>query len=231
MQMSTINQRHPMMIESSKAAADLTQEEWEEILAITHAAFAEHKENGLNMVPCDTTLENHKAFLYRCQLFIIRENGRIIAYKAGRIDKAGNQNFFQVQIACVLPENKGKGLGKKVHQLLEEYARTSGCAYLVTNTSCKATRSYAFHQSMGFKNWYYCHFEGKNYISIVLRKDLQNGLPGRWKPLIRSWLSTHLKFHHDGSMTHLYRLYKKLHDRSRNTTKQQSEDSQHSSIK
>ena len=110
------------LIESHCASSELSEEEWKEILAVTHAAFAEHAQRGINMRPCSITLEQHKLFLQECQVFQIRENNRILAYKAGRLVKNGQLCYFQVQLICVLPSCKGKGLGKKVHALLERWA-------------------------------------------------------------------------------------------------------------
>ena len=200
------------LVESCCSSADLSAEDWEEILTVTHAAFAEHAQKGINMAPCTNTMEQHKLFLNNCQIFLIREDKTLVAYKAGRVEKNGEQCYFQVQLTCVLPSYKGKGLGKKVHALLEQWAIEHNCQYLQTDTSCKAKSSLAYHHAIGFRNWYFCHFNKRNYNSIVLRKDLLSKYSesNRRFVLLLSWISLHAKFRSNGAPTLLYRLFKHL---------------------
>lgn len=186
----------------SVSADQLTADEWQEILDITHAAFSEHRERGLHMKPCNVTLEEHQAFLEDCQVFQIKENNKLIAYKAGKIQTSGNHKFFQVRLTCVSPVHKGKGLGKKVHIMLEDWALAQGCVYLRTDTSCKAKSSYAYHHACGFEDWYFTHWRTTNYYSIVLRKELPAGKRmarrERYKSLFLSYITTHLFYDENG---------------------------------
>lgn len=202
------------LVESCCSSADLSAEDWEEILTVTHAAFAEHAQKGINMAPCTNTMEQHKLFLNNCQIFLIREDKKIIAYNAGRVERNGQHSYFQVRLTCVLPNYKGKGLGKKVHALLEKWAIEHNCQYLQTDTSCKAKSSLAYHHACGFEDWYYTHWRNTNYYSIVLRKELPEGRRMsrklRYKSLIRSYFSIHFRYRENGQERRCYKWIKCL---------------------
>lgn len=200
--------------ESTCYVDELSDDEWVQIWDVTCSAFVEHKVNGLNMTPCDITLEQLKKFLQGCRIFFVRDDERIVAYCAGRLRNNGVNNFLEAHLTSVHTEYKGKGLGKRLFLALENFAKNSGCLYLITDTSCKARSSQAYHISCGFKRWYYTHFHNKNYRSIVFRKDLKKIYPEnkRILTLLRSWIATHLKYRHDGSSTLLYRAWRRLMD-------------------
>ena len=114
--------------ERTCASAELSPSEWREILELTHLAFGEHLRNGLNMGPCTITLERFKEWLKGCQVFLIRENGELIAYKAGLVVRRSLGVYFQVRLSSVSPAKRKMGLGRKVHVLLEDWAVSQGCA-------------------------------------------------------------------------------------------------------
>lgn len=202
------------MEEHSCPAAALTPSEWEEILELTHAAFAEHQARGLRMSPCSITLVEHQKFLESCQIFQIRHNGVLVAYKAGFVVHHKDSTYFQVRLTCVSPESKGKGLGKRVHRLLEDWAVNQGCRYLLTDTSCKAAGSRAYHRACGFEDWYFKHWPTTNYYTIVLRKELPEGRrmsrKMRYKSLIQSYISVHFRYKENGEERMLYKWIKWL---------------------
>lgn len=202
------------MEELNCPATNLTPTEWEEILQLTHAAFAEHQERGLQMAPCTITLEEHQKFLTNCQVFQIRHNGILIAYKAGFVVQHNDVTYFQVRLTCVSPEHKGKGLGRKVHKQLEDWAVSQGCQYLQTDTSCKAKGSKAYHHACGFEDWYYTSWPTTNYYSIVLRKELPNGKKMsrklRYTSLVQSYITTHFRYDRKGNERFLYKWMKKV---------------------
>lgn len=194
---------------------ELSEADWNEIQHVTEAGFREHRKKGVNMALCDISLENLKFFLRDCQIFIIRDDDRIVAYRGGKLIKTEDSVYFMGQSVSVLPDYKGKGLGKRLHLELENFAKNAGCAYLVTDTSCKALSSQAYHIACGFKKWYFTHYTKRNYRSIVFRKELSGtySVLRRWKALVTSWIRVHAKYRHDGSYTRLYSMYRRFIER------------------
>ena len=200
--------------EATRHASKLEAEEWDEILKLTHAAFAEHLQKGICMFPCTASMEQYKEFLKDCQISMIRIDGKLAAYKAGFIMNHPDHTHLQMRATSVHPSYKGKGLGKKVHRLLEDWATKEGCAYMQTDTSCKAKSSQAYHHSCGFEDWYYVSHPTTNYYSIVMRKELPEGRKMsrklRYSSLVRSFLTIHLLYKANGQERSLYKWLKRL---------------------
>lgn len=196
-------------VRSDQATATLTEAEWQEIHAVTLAAFAVHKNAGINMIACDITLPQLKAFLFDCQIFLIKSDGHIVAYKAVKIERKGDKIYGNGRLDGVSPDFKRHGFGRLLQQDYEQWAMEQGCAYIMTDTSCKAKSAYGYYLAMGMKRWYYGHHASKNYLTIFFRKDMNEKLPDfkRRIILLKSWIKVHLKFTTNGEYTLFYRLY------------------------
>lgn len=197
----------------------LTDNQWKELLTVTHSSFKEHHLKGLHMLPCTVTLERYKQFLRNCQVFIVKKADKIVAYNAGRLIQEQNITYVSVQISCVLPSHKRQGLGKLIHQALEDWATNQGCRYLLIDTSCKAKSSLAYHHSCGFENWLFTHWTNTNYYSIILRKELPVGKKMsrklRYKALIKSYIATHFRYTENGKERFIYRWLKRIFSTSK----------------
>ncbi len=189
--------------EKTCASSELTPVEWSEMLELTHLAFGEHLRNGLNMGPCTMSLERFKEWLKGCQVFQIREDGELIAYKAGLVVRRIFDVYFQVRLTSVSPAKRKMGLGRRVHRLLEDWAVSQGCAFLQTDTSCEAKSSQAYHHSCGFEDWGYGSWKNTNYYTLILRKLLPSGR--KYNPLLRrialslSYVCCHLMYDRYGN--------------------------------
>ena len=209
----------PDLQESICHVNELSPTQWEEILELTHAAFSEHLQRGICMFPCTASMEQYKEFLKDCQISAIRIDGKLVAYKAGVIMNHPDHTHLQMRAIGVHPSCKGQGLGKQVHRLLEAWAHKEGCAYMQTDTSCKAKSSRAFHRSCGFEDWFYVSHPTTNYYSIVMRKELPEGRRMsrmlRYTSLIRSYIRIHMLYKANGQERFLYRWKKRLFSSNR----------------
>ena len=191
---------------------ELTESEWEAFWSVTRTAFKEHKSNGLDMYPCRMSLEQLKVFLHGCTMFIVRDGDRIVAFRGAHLRKEGNLSYFAGQLVAVLPEYKGKGLGRLLFQAFEGYALSVGCDFLQTDTSCQAKSSLAYHRSCGFEDWCYASWSNTNYYTIILRKLLPAGRRYssyvRYYSLIKSYLYIHFRYDRFGRERLMFRCLK-----------------------
>lgn len=198
---------------SSRRAEALSFDEWTEMTLITRLAFDEHAQNGLNMLPCNATYETMQRMLQGCQVFLIKSNEQLVAFNAGRLMNDGDKKYLYRAITSVHPNFKRRGLGKMAHNLFETWARENGCSYLVTDTSCKAHSSHAYHKAMGFEDWQYASWPNTNYYTVILKKDLTDNPPSKFQKritLIKSYICVHLKWDCNGKERLIYRIWRKL---------------------
>lgn len=199
-------------VRSNQATATLTEAEWQEIHEVTLAAFAVHKNAGINMIACDITLSQLKEFIADCQIFLIKSGAHIVAYKAVKIERKGDEIYGNGRLDGVSPDAKRHGFGRLLQKDYEQWAMEQGCAYIMTDTSCKAKSAYGCHLAMGMKRWYYGHHASKNYLSIFFRKDMNETMPDvqRRMILLKSWIKVRMKYTTNGEYTWFYRIYKRL---------------------
>lgn len=197
-----------------RSASSLTTGEWEELSELTREAFSEHKKRGLRMLPCDADAGKLSQFLADCELILISDSGRTVAYLAYIIHQAGGMKFLEYRLAATSIHHKKHGLGKQLFKIQLNRAEEAGCLYMQTDTSCKAAGARAYHHACGFEDWYYTHWRNTNYYSIVLRKELPEGRRMsrklRYKSLIRSYLSVHFRYRENGQERRFYKWIKWL---------------------
>lgn len=176
----------------------LTEQEWCECRQVTIDAFKEHKERGLQMYPCSITLDQLKQYLKDCHLFVVRHRGKIVAFRGVQLLKSGSSLYGSGRLVAVSPECRGKGVGKLLFKMFEDFATEAGCKFLQTDTSCEAKSSQAYHHSCGFEDWRYGSWQTTNYYTIIMRKLLPSGR--KYNPLLRrvalslSYVCCHLMY-------------------------------------
>jgi len=58
--------------------------------------------------------------------------------------------FMLVEDVCVLPQYRGKGVGKKIMQAVEDFGRQNKCKYVILVSEAKRTDSHKFYESIGY---------------------------------------------------------------------------------
>ena len=94
----------------------------------------------------DRTLRMHNA-MYVHELaaasYVIREGDRVIAYLFGVV--AESKQVAYVALVGVRQAHRRQGLGERLYELFQEYARGRGCTKLTAVTDPSNANSIAFH--------------------------------------------------------------------------------------
>lgn len=190
---------------------ELTAADFETLAAISRAAFAEHKQQGIDFR--DTTITGDEMAQSLTQggdtVFVYYLEGRAVGYCRGHIRCQDNTKHLLHDGIATMPECRKMHIGRKLTDEMEAWAVWEGAEYALLNTSDRAERIKAYHHAHGYKNWYYGHWSGKSYISVFMRKDLGKPYP-RIKRLARlwaSWIKVHARYTRHGKNRLPFRAY------------------------
>lgn len=82
--------------------------------------------------------------------FAIEEDGRIIAFLIGFVSQTDPRQAY-IHFVGIHPDQRKRGLGKRLYQLFFETVRSRGCDTVRCITAPINSGSIAFHQRMGFQ--------------------------------------------------------------------------------
>jgi GNAT superfamily N-acetyltransferase len=96
-----------------------------------------------------TAALHHPTIIYEFgdSAFIIKENGKVLAYLFGFLSQAGPIGY--VHLLSVRRGYRRQGLANLLYAHLEQYARSRGCTKLKAITSPANQLSIDFHKSIG----------------------------------------------------------------------------------
>lgn len=200
----TINKEKPDI--SYKEIVDLIHESFQERLKqglhyscsyITERQFVEKTKNGIVFIAIDTGTNT----LVGTSTLNIHVNKGI--------------KYGYMEYVAIRSNNKHSGIGTQLICTLKEKAKKNECAYILSDTSTKATSAVRYHLKNGFKIIGLESYRSTNYWSYVFRMQIA---PSRlWHN------SLFLKFHYwnsyvfikltrniDGTDTRLGFLYKRI---------------------
>ncbi|MCB9813728.1 MAG: GNAT family N-acetyltransferase [Pseudomonadales bacterium] len=83
------------------------------------------------------------------RLFVAKLGNQIIGYI--RYGYLWDNEVAVLQMIRVLPEERGKGVGRELVQSVEEVLKKLGVRQLLSSTDESNDNSYKFHKSLGFK--------------------------------------------------------------------------------
>ena len=127
--------------------------------------------------------------LEKGDLFVYEENGVILA--SMRINKeitpeydlaewefeAGEDEYTVLHLLTVSPSAKGRGIGRKMLEFYEDFARQNGSKYLRMDTNERNVRAREIYAKYGFKETgvFPCEFNGIEGVKLVcLEKLIRN---------------------------------------------------------
>ena len=99
--------------------------------------------------------ENYKAFVAELENHIA---GFVYIMRYAPWAAAGEQ--FWIQGIAVKSDMRGKGIGTKLLEHIENYGKEKGVEYITLNTGFKRTAAHAFYERNGYSSGNYCF--GKN---------------------------------------------------------------------
>lgn len=188
--------------------------EWlEQLAAVTREAFAEYGVQGINFRGVDMSADLLQRSLARTEqhIFILWIEGKIAGYCRGYIEKKDGYAVLKCEGIAIPPKYRNPMYARMLDRERERWGKAQGATCAVLNTSVKAASAKKFHHANGYKDYGYTHFEGKRYLSVLMRKDYGEPYPEarRRIGLVKSWLLMRLVFTRNGEE----RLWHRLKDR------------------
>jgi len=95
--------------------------------------------------------ENYKAFVAEWENHIA---GFVYVMRYAPWAAAGEQ--FWIQGIAVKKDMRGKGIGTKLLEHIENYGKEKGVEYITLNTGFKRTAAHAFYERNGYSSGNYC---------------------------------------------------------------------------
>ena len=145
--------------------------DWEGLLKLLHAAFAYQNDRidpPSSLHRLDATAIAQKAKDERLLLAI--EGGTVL----GCIFARSQPDSVYVGKFAVLPERQGEGIGRRLMQAAEDFARDSGYSVLELETRIELTENHETFATMGFvKVAEHAHEGYDRPTSIAMRKSLR----------------------------------------------------------
>lgn len=185
---------------------EVSPDMYERLAAVHREAFAKYKDMGINMRGVVMTAASLREQMERVNetIFVMREGAEIVACIRGAIEKDiwGN-TFLRGEGLAVMPACSKKGYGIFLVMAREKWAKKEGAQYARLDTSNRAEDTKKYHHSCGYKNWYYAYFQGRNYLSIYMRKDFGPAYPEvkRLARLCSSYLCIRMWHNQQGERT------------------------------
>lgn len=174
---------------------------YEELFRLMKESFHEREEQGLDFTVIHSTYEDFKETLNDSHVVIAFEENP----QTGEREYLGFQEMYfegkkaVAGILAVSPKCKRTGIGSKIEEITEQFARDKGCVCMLSNTSEDATSSVNWH----LKNNYFKRLIGSshrtNYYTIFFRKQL------KWHWF---WSNTMLRTVYYNIFKFLYKLYR-----------------------
>lgn len=192
----------------------LSDDQYDELAAIQKEAYREMAEQGINFRGADMSGADLKALAQGGTFFIVYQGESPISFGRGKLETAEDGVFLRAEGICTPPQFRRYNPGVRITRSREQWAKEQGAVYSLLDTACRAKHTVRYHRANGYIPIGYNHWENKNYISIMMRKDYVGKYPTskRLKRLIKSWIRVHLKYTEMGQARYIYRAYLKLKD-------------------
>ena len=107
------------------------------------------------------------------------EDGRLLVAESGnqiigyiRYGYLWDDEVAVLQMIRVLPEERGKGVGRELVQSVEEVLKKHGVRQLLSSTDESNDNSYKFHKSLGFKECGDLDINGDQLKEVFFKKIL-----------------------------------------------------------
>lgn len=153
-----------------------------DLTALLHRAYARLAGMGLNYTAADQTAEKTADRVRGGTCFVALRGDDLVGtiLVQPTYDTNDCAYFTRPGVACVHqfavdPSLQGEGLGRRLLDHAEDWARTRGYAELAMDTAVPATHLVALYGRWGYRTVDEMQWPGKVYRSVVLSKPLAAG--------------------------------------------------------
>ncbi|MBN8569212.1 MAG: GNAT family N-acetyltransferase [Ignavibacteria bacterium] len=155
----------------------------EELTDLLHASYKRLADMGLKFVATYQTAEYTKNFIKNGECFVIKnEEDKIIAtvmyYNSAFMKEEDTPEWYlKDEVAyfgkfAVHPDLQCKGIGGKMMDFLEEYAKSKSKTELALDTSEKALHLIEYYEKKGYRFIHHHQWDVTNYRSVIMSKKL-----------------------------------------------------------
>lgn len=152
----------------------------EELTELLHRAYKKLADMGLRFVATYQDVTVTKRRIKTADCFVAELDGKLIgtiAFHRPRPWTDRPTDYEQGKIAhfaqfAINPEFQSQGLGSRMLEHVEDFARSLGLSQLAFDTSENAQHLIDWYGKRGYKFLQYIDWEVTNYRSVVMIKDL-----------------------------------------------------------
>ena len=157
-----------------------------ELTALLHAAYASLAAQGWNFTAVDQTVEVTRQRLAGAQAFVAERDGRLVGTIAVRGPKPAGEAYigdappalYTTPGTAILaqlgvhPDCRGLGLGERLIDTAEAWAREQGFSQIALDTAEPATALRRRYERRGYATVGRVQWQGKTYASVLMAKAL-----------------------------------------------------------
>ena len=152
----------------------------EALTTLIRSAYAPHAANGLRYWATHQSVEDTAKRLAAGHGFVALQGDSVVATitlrepepdsKVPLLREPGTWSFGQFAVA---PADKGKGIGRQIHDFAVAFAYAHGCRRMALHTAQPATALIAMYRSWGYAEVGTCDWRPHtNYLSVLMEKSL-----------------------------------------------------------
>lgn len=148
---------------------------------LLHRAYAELGAMGLNYTAVDQSAEVTAQRLRGGQCFVVEAEGRLVGtvlVKPTDVDSEcayyATPGVASLRQFGVDPAWRGRGIGLRLVESCEAWARSQGFRALALDTARPATHLVALYAKLGYRTVGAVQWTGKTYESVVMAKGLDS---------------------------------------------------------
>ncbi|MCE4539500.1 GNAT family N-acetyltransferase [Pelomonas sp. P7] len=163
----------------------------EALTALLHAAYASLAAQGWNFTAVDQSVDVTRERLKGAQGFVAELNGRFVGTIAIRGPKPAGEAYIAdpppalyttpgtaiLSQLAVHPDCRGLGLGERLMDAAEAWAREQGFKHVALDTAEPAEALRRRYERRGYAEVGRVQWQGKTYASVLMRKRVGGGSP------------------------------------------------------
>lgn len=157
-----------------------------ELTALLHAAYASLAAQGWNFTAVNQSVEVTRQRLADAQAFVAERDGRLVGTVAVRGPKPVGETYigdetpplYTTPGTAILaqlgvhPDCRGLGLGERLIEAAEGWARAQGFTQIALDTAEPATALRQRYERRGYRTVGGVQWQGKTYASVLMVKHL-----------------------------------------------------------
>jgi GNAT superfamily N-acetyltransferase len=152
----------------------------EDLTTMLHRAYAAHAVAGLHFLATHQSVEKTRERVHSGHTFVMLDEQKLIGTVTVKLRDQSQYGEYQPTVPlasfsqlAIDPDYRGQGLGVKLIEYVEQFARSNGCAEMALDTSQLALGLIQFYEKLGYEIQARADWRPVvNYESWILVKEL-----------------------------------------------------------